>query len=285
MSTLERFRSARQFDGRVDYYKHDSTSCQGPMKFTIFLPPAALESSAKKMPAIYWLSGLTCTEETFMAEGGGPAAYAKKHGVILVAPDTSPRDTGTPGEDDSYDLGTGASFYLNATTPKWSKHYQMETYVTQELRKIVEENFPVDRERRGIMGHSMGGHGALTLGLRNPDLYRSISAFAPICAPSKGPWGIKAFTEYFGADKAQWAAHDATELLKRAKSRTPILVDQGLEDEYFPTELFTEDFERAVKETGYPAKTRRHAGYDHSYYFISTFVADHIAFHAEILKA
>jgi len=278
---LEQTRSHRMFDGTVSYYTHRSSACRGPMKFSVYLPPQALEPGAAKLPALYWLAGLTCTEETFMAEAGAPQAYAKKHGVILVAPDTSPRETGIPGEDDRYDLGSGASFYVNASAPKWSRHYQMDTYVTQELRGIVEEKFPVvDRARRGIFGHSMGGHGALVLGLRNPELYRSISAFAPICAPSKCPWGIQAFTEYLGSDRTAWAGYDASELLKSSGSKTPILVDQGLADEYLATELFTDDLESAARSSGASVRIRRHAGYDHSYYFISSWIEDHIAFHA-----
>jgi S-formylglutathione hydrolase len=278
---IEKFRSHKQFDGYTNYYSHDSRSCHSTMKFAVYLPPEALESEGKKFPVLYWLSGLTCTEETFMAEGGAPQAFAKKYGVILVAPDTSPRSTGIPGEDDSYDLGSGASFYVNATQPKWAKFYQMETYVTHELREIAEKNFPVDPKRQGIMGHSMGGHGALVLGLRHPEIYRSISAFAPICAPSKCPWGIKAFTEYLGEDRKKWAEYDANELVRRAKGKAPILIDQGLNDEYLKTELFTGLFEESVKGTGYPAQIRRHAEYDHSYYFISTFIGEHIAFHAK----
>jgi S-formylglutathione hydrolase len=277
---LEQTRSHKQFDGFTNYYSHHSEACHGEMKFSVYLPPQVQQPGSRKFPVIYWLSGLTCNEETFMAEGGSAQAYAKKYGVILVAPDTSPRGTGIVGEDDSYDLGSGASFYLNATEPRWSHHYQMDSYVTEELRKIVEEKFPVDPTRRGIMGHSMGGHGALVLGLRNPDLYRSISAFAPICAPSQCPWGIKAFTEYLGSDRSRWRDYDATELVKKVKTRTRLLVDQGLSDEFFETELFTNEFEKTIKSIGYPATIRRHADYDHSYYFISTFIEDHIAFHA-----
>lgn len=284
-SSLELTRSHKQFGGTIYYYSHPSTTCQGIMKFTIYLPPEALNPGAKKFPVLYWLSGLTCTEETFMTEGGAPQAFAKKHGIILVAPDTSPRNAGVPGERDSYDLGTGASFYIDATEPKWSKHYQMESYITRELRELVETNFPVDPDRQGIFGHSMGGHGALVLGLRHPDIFKSISAFAPICAPSKCPWGVKAFSEYLGTDRTKWAQFDANELLKTAKGRAPIFIDQGLADEFFATELNTDLFEKTVHETGYPVTLRRHAEYDHSYYFISTFVEDHLAFHAENLKS
>jgi S-formylglutathione hydrolase len=281
---LELISSHRQFDGSTSYYRHHSQACDAVMKFSVFLPPQALGPGATKLPVLYWLSGLTCTEETFMIEGGGAQAYAKEHGIILVAPDTSPRGTGIPGEDESYDLGSGASFYVNATEPGWSKHYRMDSYVTQELREVIEAEFPADSRRQSIFGHSMGGHGALVLGLRNPGQYRSISAFAPICAPSRCPWGLKAFTAYLGPRREAWAQYDATELLKKAQSPTPpILVDQGLSDEFFETELFTAELEKAVQSTGYPATIRRHAEYDHSYYFISTFIEEHFAFHAKAL--
>lgn len=282
---LELTRRHKSYDGEMRYYTHASQACQGDMKFTIYLPPQALSGApgGEKFPVVYWLSGLTCNEETFMTEGGGAQAHAKKHGLILVAPDTSPRGTGIAGEDDEYDLGSGASFYVDATQPKWSKYYRMETYLTRELRQIVESNFPVDPKRSGISGHSMGGHGALVLGLRHPDLYRSITALAPICAPSQAPWGIKAFTEYFGEDRSKWAAHDALEILKTTQVRTPVFIDQGLQDEYLATELFTDEFEKVVKSVKYPAILRRQPGYDHGYYFVSSFIADHLAFHAENL--
>lgn len=276
---FEQTESHKHFDGHTNTYTHFSEACQSKMNFSAFLPP---QEANKKLPVLYWLSGLTCSEQIFITEAQAQA-HAKKHGIILIIPDTSPRDTGIPGENDSYDLGSGAGFYVDATEAKWSKHYQMYSYVTQELRKLVEEKLPIDRERRGIFGHSMGGHGALALGLRNPDLYRSISAFAPICAPSKAPWGVKAFSEYLG--KNGWADYDANELIKKVKSRTPILIDQGLEDEFLPTELFTDEFEKTVKSVDYPATIRRHAGYDHSYFFISTFIEEHIAFHAKHLLA
>ncbi|MBI3544086.1 MAG: S-formylglutathione hydrolase [Deltaproteobacteria bacterium] len=278
---MEQTRSHKQFDGHNLYFTHYSEVCQSKMSFAAFVPPQA---KTKKLPVLYYLSGLTCTPEIFLTEAQAQA-HAKKHELILVVPDTSPRETGIEGENDSYDLGSGASFYVNATTPKWSRHYQMDTYVTQELRLLVEKELPVDGDRRGIFGHSMGGHGALVLGLRNPELYRSISAFAPICAPSKAPWGIKAFSEYLGAHKAAWAKYDAVELLKTAKARIPILVDQGTDDEFLASELFTDELERTVKQTGHPVTIRRQEGYDHSYFFISTFIADHLAFHAESLKS
>jgi len=251
------------------------------MNFAVYLPP---EIGSKKLPVLYYLSGLTCTEEIFMTEAQAQA-HANKHQLILVVPDTSPRKTGIKGEDESYDLGSGAGFYVDATQSKWSKHYKMDSYVTQELRTLVEKEFPIDPKRRGILGHSMGGHGALVLGLRNPDLYRSISAFAPICAPSQAPWGVKAFGEYLGPDKKSWAHYDANALLKATRSRTPILIDQGTDDEFLEKELFTDTLEKTVKETGYPANIRRQAGYDHSYFFISTFIEEHFAFHARNLAA
>jgi S-formylglutathione hydrolase len=286
---MENTRSYKQFDGYSKYYSHISRVCGGKMNFAVYLPPAAYESfqskspGAKKFPVLYWLSGLSCSEEIFMTEGQFQA-HAKKYEMIVVVPDTSPRNTGTDGENDSYDLGTGAGFYVDATEPKWAAHYQMYTYVTQELRELVEAHLPIDSNRRGILGHSMGGHGALVLGLRNPDLYRSISAFAPICRPSQAPWGIKAFGEYLGNDLKKWTNYDAFELLKKSKDRMPILIDQGSDDEFLATELFTEEFEKEIKRLDIQVTLRRQMGYDHSYFFISTFIEDHFAFHAKNLK-
>ena len=210
-----------------------------------------MNPAVMKLPVLYWLSGLTCTEEIFMTEAQAQG-LAKKYGMILVAPDTSPRNTGIAGEDDDYDLGSGAGFYVDATEKKWSRHYQMDSYVTRELRQIVERELPIDPERRGIFGHSMGGHGALVLGLRNPELYRSISAFAPICAPSKAPWGIRAFAAYLGSDPTRWADYDAEALLERSKARTPILIDQGPEDEFLKEQLFTRRVRADGREPGLP---------------------------------
>lgn len=278
---LETTRNHKQFDGQTVFYSHRSEVCDGPMSFSAYIPPQAKD---RRLPVLYWLSGLTCTPEIFMTEAQAQA-HAKRHGLILVVPDTSPRNTGIPGEDDSYDLGSGAGFYVDATEKKWSRHYRMDSYVTRELRLLVEEELPVDKARQGIFGHSMGGHGALVLGLRNPELYRSISAFAPICAPSKCPWGMKAFSEYLGPDKARWEEYDAEALVRKSKARVPILIDQGLEDEFLKEQLLTDQLERAAKSSGYPATIRRQAGYDHSYFFISTFMEEHLAFHAENLKA
>jgi S-formylglutathione hydrolase len=278
--SLELVSSHKQFEGFTNFYKHQSEVCKGPMNFAVYLPPQAKD---KKLPVLYWLSGLTCTEQIFMTEAQAQG-LAKKYELILVAPDSSPRNTGIEGESESYDLGTGASFYVDATQSKWAKNFQMYSYVTKELREVVEANNPVDSSRRGIFGHSMGGHGALVLGLRNPDLYHSISAFAPICAPSKAPWGIKAFGAYLGENKKDWAKYDANELVKTLKTRTPMLIDQGLDDEFLSKELFTDEFENTLNQADYPVKIRRQSGYDHSYFFISTFIEDHLAFHAQNLN-
>lgn len=278
---LELTRSHKQFGGTTRFYSHLSRVCQGPMSFSAFLPPQAEE---RRLPVLYWLSGLTCNPEIFMTEAQAQGVAARL-GVILVAPDTSPRETGIPGEEDSYDLGAGASFYVDATQPPWARHYQMHTWITRELRELVEDALPIDPQRRGIFGHSMGGHGALVLGLRHPQLYRSISALAPICAPSRVPWGQKAFGEYLGPDRAPWAAWDAVALLEQAAGGPPILVDQGSEDEFLARELSTDALEEVVARTGYPARVRRQPGYDHSYYFVSTFLEDHIRFHLEQLSS
>ncbi len=284
MAKLELIRSHKQFGGYTRYFRHDSAVCNSPMNLAAYLPPQAEQGGGQKLPVLYWLSGLTCTEEIFMTEAQAQG-LAKEYGIILVAPDTSPRNTGIDGEDDAYDLGSGAGFYVDATERKWSRHYRMYSYVTRELRHLVESELPIDPGRRGIFGHSMGGHGALVLGLRNPELYRSISAFAPICAPSKAPWGIRAFTEYLGPDRAPWADYDAEALLKRSMTRTPILIDQGLDDESLKEQLFTEELVQTVRSLDYPATIRFQPGYDHSYFFISTFMEAHLAFHARNLRA
>ncbi|HEY8279566.1 MAG TPA: S-formylglutathione hydrolase [Bdellovibrionota bacterium] len=278
---MEKTKSYKQFDGYTNYYLHASNVTGGKMNFAAYLPPQAKE---KKVPVLYWLSGLTCTEENFITKAYAQL-FARKFGIAVVAPDTSPRGAGVPGEDESYDLGTGAGFYVDATKAPWAKNYKMYSYITQELRLLVEKELPVDGKRSGIFGHSMGGHGALVLGLRNPELYRSISAFAPICAPVKAPWGMKAFNAYLGEDKTKWAQYDASELVKTASAKTPILIDQGLDDEFLKDQLMTEEFEKSCKAAGYPATIRRREGYDHSYFFISTFIEEHFAFHAEVLGA
>jgi len=273
---------SRSFGGTVGFYRHEATSTACPMKFAVFVPPQAQSGS---VPVLYYLAGLTCTEETFMIKAGAQRVAAEL-GIALVAPDTSPRGVKLPGDSDSWDFGVGAGFYVDATVEPWSRHYRMYTYVTHELRALIESRFPVDPGRSGIFGHSMGGHGALTLGLRNPDIYRSVSAFAPIAAPRTCPWGQKAFTGYLGPDEGQWSEHDATDLVIRVRNaakRPPILIDQGLNDQFLERELHPELFAAACAKVGYPLSLRRQAGYDHSYYFISTFIEDHLRHHAGIL--
>lgn len=274
----------RCFNGTVGFYKHESASTSCTMKFSVFTPAQA---QSGPVPVLYYLAGLTCTEETFMIKAGAQRVAAEL-GIMLVAPDTSPRGVKIPGDSDSWDFGVGAGFYVDATAEPWSRHYRMYTYVTQELRALIEAQFPADSHRTGIFGHSMGGHGALTIALRNPDRYRSVSAFAPIAAPRQCPWGQKAFSGYLGPDKGQWATYDATELMATVKdaARHPhILIDQGMSDQFLQTQLHPHLLEEAAKKAGYPLHLRRHEGYDHGYYFISTFMQDHLVHHAKILKA
>ena len=252
------------------------------MSFGIFVPDSA--GAGKRRPVLTYLAGLTCTPETFMTKAAA-FRYAAEAGVILVAPDTSPRGEGVPDTPDEWDFGQSAGFYINATQKPWAQHFQMERYVTEELPAVLEANFPVDLSRHGLFGHSMGGHGALTLGLMRPDLYKSLSAFAPISNPIDCPWGQKAFSRYLGGTAADWAAHDASVLLSKAKAGPKILVDQGLSDSFLVEQLKPEALERAAAQSGREVEVRRHEGYDHGYYFISTFMADHIAHHAGILGA
>ncbi|MDQ4126872.1 MAG: S-formylglutathione hydrolase [Actinomycetota bacterium] len=268
------------FGGAVGFYAHHSSACDAEMRFAVYVPPQASEGP---VPTLYYLAGLTSTEETFMIKGGAQR-LASEHGLMLVAPDTSPRGLGLPGEDDAWDFGSGAGFYLDATVEPWSRHYKMDTYTTRELPEVIEANFPAS-EARGIFGHSMGGHGALTLALKNPDRYTSVSAFAPISAPTRAPWGGKAFSGYLGADEEAWRGHDASELVR--KSPFPdgrnILVDQGTADQFLEKQLYPEVFEEACREADQPLTLRWHEGYDHGYYFISTFMEDHVRHHAEVL--
>ena len=269
------------FGGTVSYHEHYSSACDAGMRFAAYVPPQAAEGP---VPVLYYLAGLTSTEETFMTKGGAQR-LAAEHGLILVAPDTSPRGLGLPGEDDDWDFGTGAGFYLDATTEPFSRHYNMDTYVTRELPGIVAEHFPVSNAR-GIFGHSMGGHGALTLALKNPDLYASVSAFAPVSAPTRAPWGKKAFSGYLGPDESSWLEHDASELVRRRpfSDGRNILVDQGTADQFLQEQLYPEVLEEACQEAGQPLTLRWHDGYDHGYYFISTFMEDHVRHHAEALS-
>ncbi|WP_088143728.1 S-formylglutathione hydrolase [Achromobacter xylosoxidans] len=279
---LELISQHRCFGGWQRYYRHESAEIGLPMRFSVYIPPQAEQGP---VPVLFYLAGLTCTEETFMIKAGAQRLAAEL-GVMLVAPDTSPRGANVAGEDESWDLGTGAGFYVDATTPAWRGHYRMYSYVTQELHAIVTgEALPGDASRTGIFGHSMGGHGALVLALRNPGKFRSVSAFAPIAAPSQCPWGKKAFGAYLGDKAEDWAAYDASALMRSATNPFPagILIDQGESDQFLAEQLYPEVFEAACAAAGQPLDLRRQPGYDHGYYFISTFIEDHIRFHVERL--
>lgn len=269
----------RCFGGTQGVYRHDSRETGTPMQFAVYSPPAA---ESGPVPVLWFLSGLTCTEENFTVKAGAQR-YAAEHGMMLVVPDTSPRGAGIEGEDAEYDFGAGAGFYLDAAAEPWRKHYRMYSYITGELQELVGERFPVDRARQGITGHSMGGHGALTIGLKLPELFRSVSAFAPICAPTRAPWGRKAFSGYLGEDEAAWRAYDATELLRDGHTSGPILVDQGDADGFLAEQLQPELLREACRAAGQEVDIRLQKGYDHSYFFIATFVGDHVRFHRERL--
>lgn len=275
------------FGGIQRFYRHSSAAIGLPMKFSVFLPPqASIDAAGGKVPALIYLAGLTCNEETFMTKGGAQRLAATL-GLALIAPDTSPRGANLPGEAESWDFGVGAGFYLDATQAPWSRHYRMESYITTELFALVTDFLPIDASRVGIFGHSMGGHGALTLALRHPGLFKSVSAFAPICAPSQCPWGRKAFTGYLGSDELAWTGHDATALMAGMKSAPfpgGILIDQGLADKFLEEQLHPELFKAACAKSGQLLHLREHAGYDHGYYFIATFTADHLNHHARVLS-
>lgn len=279
MSTLTVLSEHACWGGVQGFYRHESTAIGLPMQFGVYLPPQAKSAA---VPALFYLAGLTCNEETFAIKAGAQQ-YAAEHGLIIVTPDTSPRNTGIEGADASWDFGTAAGFYLDAMRRPWDRHWKMETYVAEELRAVVAEHFPVQSDRLGVFGHSMGGHGALTLALRHPGHYRSVSAFAPIAAPMRAPWGIKAFTGYLGEDRALWREQDATELIARGARMPECLVDQGTADKFLDEQLHIEALQSACLQAGQPLTLRRHADYDHGYYFIATFVGDHIAHHARFL--
>ncbi len=273
------------FGGMQRFYRHASTVIGLPMRFSVYLPPQADPGARAKVPALLYLAGLTCNEETFMIKAGAQRVAAEL-GLALITPDTSPRGADLPGDSDSWDLGVGAGFYIDATQAPWARHYRMERYITTELLALLAQELPIDLQRVGIFGHSMGGHGALSLALKHPALFKSVSAFAPICAPRLCPWGHKAFTHYLGGDTDTWAAHDSSALMAaRASAPFPngILIDQGLADQFLPTQLFPDAFEAACQAVGQPLRLNRRAGYDHGYYFISTFMADHLAHHAAAL--
>lgn len=278
--TVEIISEQRCHAGTQGFYSHASEATGTPMRFAVYLPPQARHG---KVPVLYYLAGLTCTEETATIKAGAQA-HASRHGLAVVMPDTSPRGAGIAGEDDDWDFGTGAGFYLDATAEPWSRHYRMHAYVTKELRELIAREFPVDTQACGIFGHSMGGHGALTLALKHPDLYRSVSAFAPICAPTECPWGEKAFGRYL-ADRAEWPTHDASALVCESSTDHRILVDQGEADQFLTEQLRPHRLAEACEASGQVLELRMHRGYDHSYYFVQTFMGDHIAHHAGVLRA
>ena len=276
---MERIEAHSSFGGRQEVWKHRSEALSCDMRFAIYLPPAAL--AGQSCPVLYWLSGLTCTEQNFISKAG-VQVHAAQRNIIVVGPDTSPRGTGV-ADDPAYDLGQGAGFYLNATRAPWATHYRMEDYCVSELPQLIEQRFPATGPR-GVAGHSMGGHGALTLALRNPGRFMSVSAFSPIVAPSQVPWGRKAFSAYLGDDESAWRTHDAVALIASAPERLPILIDQGEADEFLDTQLKPELLEAACAAAGHPLTLNRRPGYDHSYYFIASFIGEHLAHHASYLK-
>lgn len=278
---LENISCQKSFGGWHKRYRHRSSSLNCDMVFAVYLPPQA--EQGEKLPVLYWLSGLTCTDENFMQKAGAHRLAAEL-GLIIVAPDTSPRGPGVPDDPDAaYDFGLGAGFYLNATQEPWAKHYRMYDYVVDELPALIEANFPVSG-KRGISGHSMGGHGALVCALKNPGRYQSLSAFAPIANPADCPWGEKAFSGYLGNDRSRWREWDACALIAQAKERLPILVDQGDRDDFLANQLKPDALEAAAKAADHPLTLRIQPGYDHSYYFISTFIDDHLRHHAKALR-
>lgn len=277
---MEKTETFASFGGRQEVWKHHSAVLDCAMKFAVYLPPQALEGA--RCPVLYWLSGLTCTEQNFITKAGAQR-LAALHGLIVVAPDTSPRGEGV-ADDPGYDLGQGAGFYLDATAAPWKPHFQMQSYVSRELPDLIETSFTAS-SARAISGHSMGGHGALITAFRNPGRYKSVSAFSPIVAPTQVPWGQKAFEAYLGADRDSWKQWDAVALIASAREQLPLLVDQGADDQFLTQHLRPELLESAAQEVGYPITMRMHSGYDHSYYFIASFLEDHFAHHAKALRA
>lgn len=275
---MQRIESRACFDGRQEVWQHESSVLDCTMRYAVYLPPQARSAAC---PVLYWLSGLTCNEQNFITKAGAQR-YAAEHGLILVAPDTSPRGASV-ADAEGYDLGQGAGFYLNATREPWAAHYRMYDYVVDELPALVDAHFPASGAR-GISGHSMGGHGALVIALKNPDRYRSVSAFSPIVAPSQAPWGEKAFAAYLGDDRDAWREWDATERVAQARERLPLLIDQGEADEFLTTQLKPELLRAACEKAGHPLQLRMRPGYDHSYYFIASFIGEHVAHHAAALR-
>ena len=278
---MELVQSNRSFDGEQRIYRFNSISLQGESRFGIYLPAQALAGQA--CPTLFYLAGLTCTEETFAIKAHAQRLAAQL-GLILVTPDTSPRGEQV-AQGDHWDIGQGAGFYINAIQAPWAEHFQMESYIVEELYDLVIQQFAVQAERIGIFGHSLGGHGALTLALKYPEKFKSVSAFAPICAPSQCPWGEKAFSNYLGSDQAEWLKHDATALVQTKTAHfADILIDQGLSDQFY-SQLNPALFQQACQAAGQPLTLREHAGYDHGYYFIQSYIDDHLQFHAVQLES
>ena len=274
---MEQIGANKCFGGQQLRFRHASGVLGCDMTFSVYLPPQAEEGV---VPVLYWLSGLTCTDENFVTKAGAQR-YAAEHGIAVVAPDTSPRGEGVPDDPEgAYDFGLGAGFYVNATQAPWSEHYRMYDYVTEELPALVEAEFPVDASRVGISGHSMGGHGALTIALKNPDRFKSVSAFSPICSPMNCPWGEKALGNYLGSDKETWLDYDSCVLVAGASEQLPVLVDQGDADDFLQEQLHTHMLQEACEVSDYSMTIRMQEGYDHSYCFIASFIGEHMAFHA-----
>ncbi|HEY8520519.1 MAG TPA: S-formylglutathione hydrolase [Gammaproteobacteria bacterium] len=280
MQELEKVSESRCFEGRQITFRHRSEACRCDMRFAVYLPPAA---ERRRVPAVYWLSGLTCTEENFSVKSGAQR-YAAELGLALVIPDTSPRGVDIPGQDDVMEVGSSAGFYVNATAEPWAAHYRMYDYVSDELVRVVNANLPVDPERKSISGHSMGGHGALLVGIRNADNYRSISAFAPISSAARSAWGRRAFMAYFGPDESAWRDWDASAVIERSPSRHELLVDQGGADPFLD-QLRPADLQEACRKSGQKLTFRERPGYDHGYFFVATFIGEHLRFHAAALEA
>jgi S-formylglutathione hydrolase len=278
--TPEQIGTNQSFGGQQLRYKHQSAVLNCEMTFSIYLPPQAKKGP---VPVLYWLSGLTCNDENFVQKAGAQQ-HAAEQGIAIVCPDTSPRGDGVADDPDgAYDMGLGASFYVNATQQPWAEHYQMYSYILDELPQLINKEFPVDGERISISGHSMGGHGALTIALKNPQRFKSVSAFAPICSPLNCPWGDKVLSNYLGDDRQTWKHYDAVELIKQAQQHLPVLVDQGTADNFLTEQLKTELLVSAGQVADFPIQIRMQPDYDHSYFFIATFMAEHIKFHARAL--
>lgn len=278
---MKQIESIKEFGGYLNRYTHESSSCKCEMTFSVYLPPQAEQQS---VPALYWLSGLTCTDDNVRVKAGAQR-YAAEHGLALVMPDTSPRGDDVADEPERYDLGQGAAFYVNATQAPWSRHYQMYDYVTDELPTLIELSLPLIPGRKSVSGHSMGGHGALICALKNPDAYRSVSAFSPICHPTHCGWGEGCFSAYLGDEREPWAAYDAVELINAGARVSTILVDQGTADEFLDDgQLLPETLEAACQKAGITLQLRCQPGYDHSYHFIATFIGEHMAYHAAALR-